>query len=739
MQKSRSLVFLAAGISVTVLVAAGIAAYLSVKTLSAASDQLVRSKEISIALEQALSSLRDAETGQRGYLLTGRPAYLAPYAAAVATVNQQLEALRSLSAADTTARARFAEIEQSARAKMEELARTIALREAGQSQAALQVVLTDEGKLAMDRIRNLTEQMQAEEGKHYREYLERERSARTLSLWSGGAVSVLAIALLLLLGFIVRRDTAKVRASEEHLATTLRSIGDAVIATDARGLITLMNPIAESVTGWPAARSIGDAVIATDARGLITLMNPIAESVTGWPAADARGASLDAVFRIINEDTRSTVESPVAKVLREGGIVGLANHTLLIRRDGTEVAIEDSGAPIFDRHGDMIGVVLVFRDASRERAAERALLEADRRKDEFLATLAHELRNPLAPIRQAAKVARAPAATPSQVHWAHDVIERQVQNMARLLDDLLDVSRISRGTMEIRKELVELQAVVDAAIEIARPAIEARNHALSVEYPAGTKVYADSLRLAQVIANLLTNAAKYTNPHGQIRVTGQCQDGELILKVSDTGIGISAEMMPRVFEMFVQVKSALDKSEGGLGIGLALARGLTELHGGSLEAHSAGLGSGSTFTLRLPLQQAATVAPSDDVSAAVATRGPARRILVADDNVDSAQSLAMLLQLHGHQVDIVHDGVEALRRLEEFRPQFALVDIGMPKVNGYEVARRTRAESWGASIQLIALTGWGQQQDRQEALEAGFNHHWVKPVDTETLLQKLTE
>jgi PAS domain S-box-containing protein len=707
MQKSRSLVVLAAGISVVVLIAAGVAAFLSVKTLANASDQLVRSKETSIALEQTLSSLRDAETGQRGYLLTGRPAYLAPYAAAVATVKQQLDTLRSLSAADPAAAARFAELERSARTKMEELARTIALRDAGQPEAALQVVLTDQGKSTMDRIRELTDQIQAQEGKHYQDYLGRERSARTLSLWSGGTVSILAIALLTLLGFIVRRDTAKVRASEEHLAITLRSIGDAVIATDARGLITLMNPVAESVTGWRAA--------------------------------DARGASLDAVFRIINEETRITVESPVAKVLREGGIVGLANHTLLIRRDGSEVAIEDSGAPITDRHGVTIGVVLVFRDASRERAAERALLEADRRKDEFLATLAHELRNPLAPIRQAAKLARAPAATESQVHWAHDVIERQVQNMARLLDDLLDVSRITRGTMEIRKERVELQAVVDAAIEIARPVIEARQHALSVEVPPHTKLYADPLRLAQVIANLLTNAAKYTNPHGQIRVTGQRDGGELVLKVSDTGVGINAEMLPRIFEMFVQVKSVLDKSEGGLGIGLALARGLAQLHGGSLEAHSAGLGSGSTFTLRLPLEQAASAVASDDISTAVATRGPARRILVADDNVDSADSLAMLLRLHGHQVEVVHDGVEALHRLEEFRPQFALIDIGMPGINGYEVARRTRAEQWGAAIQLIALTGWGQEQDRREALAAGFDHHWVKPVDLEILLQRLSE
>ena len=707
MQRSRSLVAVATGISVLVLIAAGVAVYLSVRTLSDASDQLVRSKDISIALEQALSSLRDAETGQRGYLLTGRPAYLAPYAAAVATVNQQLDTIRSLSVADADARTRFEEIEQLARAKMEELARTISLREAGQSEAALQVVLTDEGKRTMDRLRQLTEEMQAREGSRYREYLGRERSARRLSLWGGGTVSILAIALLALLGFIVRRDTAKVRASEEQLATTLRSIGDAVIATDARGLITLMNPVAESVTGWLAA--------------------------------DARGASLDAVFRIINEETRNTVESPVAKVLREGGIVGLANHTLLIRRDGSEVAIEDSGAPILDRSGGTIGVVLVFRDASRERAAEHALLEADRRKDEFLATLAHELRNPLAPIRQAARVARAPAATESQVRWAHEVIERQVHNMARLLDDLLDVSRITRGTMEIRKELIELHAVMDAAIEISRPAIEARNHALSVECQLRTKVYADPLRLAQVIANLLTNAAKYTEPHGQIRLTAQCDGGELILRVSDTGIGIAAEMLPRIFEMFVQVKSVLDKSEGGLGIGLALARGLTELHGGSLEAQSAGLGSGSTFTLKLPLPQTATALPSDGASDAVVQRGSARRLLLADDNVDSAESLAMLLRLQGHEVEVVHDGVEAWRRLQELRPHFALLDIGMPKINGYEVARRTRAEPWGTSIKLIALTGWGQERDRREAIEAGFDQHLVKPVDTEVLLKRLSE
>lgn len=705
MKKSRSLLFVAAGVSVVVLTAAGVAGYSSVKTLSDASDERVRSKEISIALEQTLSALRDAEIGHRGYLLTGRRAYLAPYTAAVTRVDRRLATLRSLGVPETIAPSRFAELEQLARRRMERLARGIALRDAGQAQAALNLVLTDEGKILMDRIREITELMQQQEAVRYQQHLERERSARTVSRWSSWAVSALAIALLVLLGFIVRRDTAKVRASEEQLAITLRSIGDAVIATDAAGLVTLMNPVAEQLTGWSAGT--------------------------------ARGQSLDAVFRIISEDTRNTVESPVSKVLREGRIVGLANHTLLIRRDGTELPIEDSGAPILDKGGFVIGVVLVFRDASRERAAERDLLEADRRKDEFLATLAHELRNPLAPIRHAAKIARAPAATPSQVEWAHGVIERQGNNMARLLDDLLDVSRITRGTLQMRKERVELQTIIDAAVEIARPAVEARHHTLTVDCPRQAVLCVDPMRLAQVIANLLTNAAKYTPPKGQIRIAAHIQGDELNLQVSDTGIGLSADMIPRVFEMFAQVGTILDKSEGGLGIGLALAKGLVELHGGSIAAHSAGVGSGSTFTVRLPVEQSTAAKSPDTGSGTDAVQGPGRCVLIADDNVDSAESLAVLLRLQGHQVEVVHDGAAALRRLEESRPQFALLDIGMPKINGYEVARRTRAQPWGASITLIALTGWGQEQDRRDALEAGFDHHLLKPVDTDLLAQTL--
>jgi PAS domain S-box-containing protein len=347
--------------------------------------------------------------------------------------------------------------------------------------------------------------------------------------------------------------------------------------------------------------SIGDAVIATDTRGEVTYLNPVAEKMTGWKLDEARGKPLETIFKIVNEHTRKCAESPVDRVLREGNVVGLANHTALIAKDGTETAIEDSAAPIRNASGKLSGVVMVFHDVTDRRRAEAALREADRRKDEFLATLAHELRNPLAPIRQATFISRAPAATEAQKRWSSDVIERQVRHMSLLLDDLLDISRVTRGTLVLRVQPADLASMIDAAVETARPAIDGKRHVLSIELPDEPVLFsADPLRMAQILSNLLTNAAKYTDPEGHIRLRAGCEDDQIVIRVSDTGIGISAEALPRIFEMFSQIPAARDRSEGGLGIGLALTKGLVELHGGSIEAHSAGLGRGSEFVVRLP-------------------------------------------------------------------------------------------------------------------------------------------
>jgi PAS domain S-box-containing protein len=370
--------------------------------------------------------------------------------------------------------------------------------------------------------------------------------------------------------------------------------------------------------------------------------------------------------------------------------------------------------------------------ATRERA-EAALLEMDRRKDEFLATLAHELRNPLAPIRQAALISNAADATEAQKRWSHDVIRRQVQHMSLLLDDLLDISRITRGTLDLRREVIELAAVIDAAVETARPSVDSKWHDLLVELPhEPLSIDADPLRLAQVLANLLTNAAKYTDAHGRIRIRASRAGDEIVISVADNGIGIPAESLEAVFAMFSQVKAAQDRSDGGLGIGLALSKGLIELHGGTIQAHSAGPGRGSEFVVHLPAGDHALRRTPKMARPAEPPSAP-RRVLIADDNRDAADSLAMILRMDGHDVTVVHDGPSALAAFDAARPEVALLDIGMPGLDGYDVARRVRQGPLGRAVKLVAITGWGQDSDKARALAAGFDHHLTKPLEPEQL------
>ena len=483
--------------------------------------------------------------------------------------------------------------------------------------------------------------------------------------------------------------------------------------------------------------SIGDAVITADMEAKISYLNPVAESMTGWSSKDARGMPLDEVFRIVNEYTQQVIENPIGKVLQTGRVVGLANHTALIDKSGRVIPIEDSAAPIRAPDGQIVGAVMVFHDVSDRRRDENAQRDADRRKDEFLATLAHELRNPLAPIRQAALIFKAPTATDAQKRWSSDVISRQVQHMSLLLEDLLDVSRITRGTLGLRIQAVNLEEIVQAAIEPARPIIDAKRHRLSIELPTDPMHFmADPLRLAQVLSNLLTNAAKYTDPDGTLRLRAHCSGTTLTISVIDNGIGLPPEATTSVFAMFSQIASSRDHSEGGLGIGLALAKGLVELHGGTIEAKSEGIGRGSEFIVRLPLRKAA-VSPLDRVIESTCAQSVSRKVLVADDNHDAAESLAALLQMDGHVVTVVHNGHEALSACSTYLPEVALLDIGMPGLSGYAVARGVRESVHGRAVVLIAITGWGQTRDKAEALAAGFDHHFTKPIDIDRLRKLL--
>ncbi len=784
--------------------------------------------------------------------------------------------------------------------------------------------------------------------------------------------------------------------------------------------------------------SIGDAVLSTDSRGNVTFMNGVAESLTGWREVEAQGRPLPEVFNIVDEHTREPFENPAIRPLREGIVVSLSNHTILIARDGTERPIDDSAAPIRDDSGARIGTVLVFRDITDRKRAEEAqarlaaivessedaiisktldaiitswnkaaerlfgysaaeavgqpitmiipperldeeraildrlrrgervehfetvrvakdgrqielsltvspirdnddriigaskvarditnrkraeeilreqsrllrevasaglsihsagslesvlsaiaeearrilsahravssltvtedfvqepgaistseeferwrehtmppaieeacaqvcrtnrslrltqteleahpewrntgvqtsdyprlkgwlgtplvgrdgknlglirvlnkasgeftesdeaaltqlahigavaienarlygeLREHDRRKDEFLALLAHELRNPLAPLSNGLQVMRLAARDASAVDQARAMMDRQLGHMVRLVDDLLDISRVSRNKLELRRARVLLADVLNSAVETTRPLIEEERHELTVSLPRDNiHLDADLTRLAQVFGNLLSNSAKYTSRGGHIWLTAERQGEIVLVSVRDSGIGIPAEFLGSIFDMFSQVDRSLERSTGGLGIGLALVKGLVKMHGGTVTAESPGPGKGSTFTVRLPvcedLREAPLERPAEQESRASA---PKQRILVVDDNRDSAMSLAIVLKLMGNDVRTAYDGVEAVETAEAFRPRVILMDMGMPRLNGYEATRRIREQPWGSSVTIIALTGWGQEGDKARSLHAGCDGHLVKPVDAETLDKLLAQ
>jgi len=607
-------------------------------------------------------------------------------------------------------------------------------------------------------------------------------------------------------------------------------------------------------------KSIGDAVIVTDVAGSVTFLNPVAERLTGWTMADARHQPFEAIFRIANERTGAPVEHPVAKVLQTGGIVGLANHTVLITRDGRRVPIDDSGAPVQLANGELIGIIVVFRDVTERKRTEhtrawlaaivessddaivsktlagvvtswnpaatrlfgyepaeiigkpittiiplelhteedrilarlrrgeridhyetvrvakdgrrievsltispirdeegliigaskiardithrkrneRLLREADRQKDEFLATLAHELRNPLAPISAAAELLKHAKSLAPELRAATTILERQTRHMRHLVDDLLDMSRITSGRIRLQPEPIELGELLQGVIEAHRQSGETARHQITFA-TAGSRVHVsgDRVRLTQIFANILHNAVKYTPPGGKIEIALQTDDREVLVSVRDSGVGIPPQTLQYVFEPFAQLDRTFEVADGGVGIGLTLAKRLIELHQGRIEARSAGRGQGTQFLIHLPTTPAAPAARARPAQRQ-SDLSLSRRVLIADDNHDAAVSLSMLLQSLGHDTRVVHDGIEALEEAEFFHPEVVLLDIGMPRLDGYETARRIARRPWAAATQIVAVTGWGQETDRHRAKEAGFHRHLVKPADLDTLIDVMS-
>jgi signal transduction histidine kinase len=440
----------------------------------------------------------------------------------------------------------------------------------------------------------------------------------------------------------------------------------------------------------------------------------------------------------IHPEDRPRVEASLAAA-RESVASVWKQHYRFRRTNGTWMHVEDCGYFLREADGRAYRIIGSVRDVTavhealaREREARADAERASRAKDDFLAMLGHELRNPLAPIVTALQLLRRRGG--NAIERELTVIERQAQHLVRLVDDLLDVSRIAHARLELKQERLEIAAVIAAAIEMARPLIEQRRHLLRVDVPrAGLVVSADRARLAQAISNLLNNAAKYTEPEGLIQVTAARDDDEIVISIRDNGIGISAEMLPTVFEMFVQERQALDRAQGGLGLGLSIARELVHLHGGAVEAASDGVGHGSELTIRLPALEAPPRRTAVHPAAAPGGVAASYRILVVDDNEDAVAMLAALLEHLGHVPRVAHDAHDALRLVESFAPELALFDIGLPGMDGYELAHRVRSHPRLGALRLIAITGYGQESDEERARAAGFDAHLVKPIAIEAL------
>ena len=468
-----------------------------------------------------------------------------------------------------------------------------------------------------------------------------------------------------------------------------------------------------------------EGFVAYDADWRMTYMNASAERLLGRSRADVLGKTWHQAFpHAVGNPVDQMYQRVMSKRAPERMEFFYAHY---------KTWMEISASPLSNG-----GVGVYFRDISDRKAAEAELREGARRKDEFLATLAHELRNPLAPIANAVEVLNLQGSTEAVPRAAHEVIGRQLKVMARLIEDLLDASRITSGKLELRRERVELAAVVEQALETSRPHV--RGHEFTVALPAAPVwVDADPVRLAQVFANLINNACKYTPPGGQVRLSAECDGARVRVRVRDSGEGIAAEHMPRLFGMFSQVGPALHRDQsgrhGGLGIGLALSRALVEMHGGTIEAASDGPGRGAEFSVTLPAFDAPMPAPASRPQAQ--SGGRPRRILVVDDNEDSAASLAMLLRADGHTVEVANDGERAVEVAAAFHPNTILLDIGLPGMNGIEACRAIRSQAGGDTIQIAALTGWGQEEDQRRSREAGFDAHLVKPVERSALLALL--
>jgi PAS domain S-box-containing protein len=478
------------------------------------------------------------------------------------------------------------------------------------------------------------------------------------------------------------------------------------------------------------------AIFLLDTEGRIITWSTGAERILGYKEAEIIGQPFARVF--IPEDAEQGQPEHELKVAREKGRA--EDERWHIRKDGTRFWASGIVTPLWDGGGTLIGFAKILRDITERKRAEEELADANRRKDEFLAMLGHELRNPLAPVLNGLHIIEREGRDNPTIQQTVGMMDRQLRRIVRMVDDLLDVSRVTKGKIQLRRKREQLSTLVAYAVETIRPLLDSRRHQLSVALPPeAIWLDVDAARIEQALANLLSNAAKYTEPGGRIWLTVEQEGDRAIIRVKDTGVGIRPDMLNRVFDLFVQADRTLDRALGGLGIGLTLVRKLVEMHGGTVEAFSEGIGKGSEFIVRLPTVPEVKELPPEARPEKAKREEAHCRVLIVDDNVDTAESLAMLLRFYGHEVWAAHTGPKALEVARAEQPDVVLLDIGLPGMDGYEVARLLRQQEELGDMRLVAMTGYGQEKDRQRSDATGFDYHLVKPVDPAKLQDLLAE
>jgi len=731
----RRTILWAVVLAVIVLVNAVIS-YRAVRTVADNDHWVSHSREVSNELTTTLSLVTDAETGTRGFIITGDEKHLEPYNLAVKEIDQHVARVKELTADNAEQRQRIPKLQELIARRLNSFknGQTV-FREQGFA-GIEKTIPGGRGKEDMDELRGVIADMRHTEDQLLAErQTQSARSERNIIL-TLVFVTLVTLALLAAITILLSRHLAERRRSEDQL----REQKDWLAVT---------------------LTSIGDSVIATDAGGAITFINPVAEALTGWTRDEAVGKPIDKVFQIINEQTRQTVENPVTKVLREGVIVGLANHTLLISKNGRETPIDDSGAPIRKTaDGSIAGVILVFRDVTdrkamelereqlliRERSARTEAEDANRLKDEFLATVSHELRTPLTAILGWSAMLNKGPIDDQIVRTGMEVIERNAKTQTRIISDILDVSRIITGKLSIDPEPVDLHLIIQTAVSSIRPAADAKSIELkvSIRDSAGI-VSGDPDRLQQIVWNLLSNAVKFTPKGGEVEVTLDRVDSRVEITVTDTGVGINPEFLPHVFDRFRQADASMTRTQGGLGLGLSIVRQLVELHGGIVTVESAGENQGARFTISLPLAAIRekphwpqTPLPAgSEIAEHVVAPGTERptlagvRVLVVDDEADTREIVSRVLVDYGADVRTAASAAEGFDAFLNWKPDALISDLGMPDEDGNALIRRIRTlpSEWGGSIPAAALTAYASEQNRLESLAAGYDAHFSKPVD----------